>query len=58
MRAHVDAARVAEDLDSADLSGAAGTPSFFINGIRHQGAYDLATLTRQIQLARVRAMLG
>jgi len=58
IRAHVDAGHVAEDLDSADLSGAAGTPSFFINGIRHQGAYDLATLTRQIQLARVRAMMG
>jgi protein-disulfide isomerase len=57
MRAHVGAAHVAEDLDGADLSGAAGTPSFFINGARHRGAYDLATLTHQIELARVRALL-
>jgi Na+/H+ antiporter NhaA len=47
--------QVAEDLDSAELSGAAGTPSFFINGSRHHGAYDLDTLSRQIQLARIRA---
>jgi Na+/H+ antiporter NhaA len=57
MREHVGAAHVAEDLEGADLSGAAGTPSFFINGARHRGAYDLATLTRQIELARVRALL-
>jgi Na+/H+ antiporter NhaA len=50
---HVD-----EDLDSADLSGAAGTPSFFINGGRYRGAYDLATLTHQVQLARVRALVS
>ena len=29
------AARVAEDVDSADLSGVTGTPTFFINGRRH-----------------------
>jgi len=58
MHAHAGAEHVADDLDSADLSGAAGTPSFFINGIRHHGAYDLATLTRQIELARVRALLN
>ena len=28
------AARVAEDVDSADLSGVSGTPTFFINGRR------------------------
>ena len=36
------AARVAEDVDSADLSGVSGTPTFFINGRRHYGAYDIA----------------
>jgi Na+/H+ antiporter NhaA len=58
LHAHAAAEHVADDLDSADLSGAAGTPSFFINGVRHQGAYDLATLTHQIELAKVRALLN
>ena len=58
LRDHAGAEHVAEDLASADLSGAAGTPSFFINGTRHRGAYDLATLTHQVQLARVRATMG
>ena len=47
--------RVAEDVASADASGVAGTPSFFINGRRHQGAYDVATLTAAVQAARKRA---
>src|SRR5205823_4602846 len=29
------AARIAEDIDSADLSGVSGTPTFFVNGRRH-----------------------
>jgi protein-disulfide isomerase len=33
----------------------AGTPTFFINGKRHQGAYDVNTLTREVQSARTRA---
>jgi protein-disulfide isomerase len=47
--------RVANDAESAELSGATGTPTFFINGIRHRGAYDLDTLTKQVQLAHLRA---
>jgi Na+/H+ antiporter NhaA len=47
------APRVARDVASADESGVSGTPTFFINGRRHQGAYDIATLT-----AEVRAALG
>ena len=39
--------RVADDVRSADASGVAGTPTFFINGQRYQGAYDLPTLTRR-----------
>ena len=35
LRRHEGAGRVAEDVDSADLSGVSGTPSFFINGKRH-----------------------
>ena len=36
------AARVARHVESADLSGVAGTPTFFVNGQRHEGPYDLA----------------
>jgi Na+/H+ antiporter NhaA len=49
------AERIAEDVRSADASGVAGTPTFFINGQRYQGAYDLATLTRVVRAARARA---
>ena len=44
--------RVARDVESADLSGVAGTPTFFINGQRHYGAFDLATLSAAIRTAR------
>ena len=50
--------RVAEDVASADTSGVAGTPSFFINGRRHQGAYDVDTLGAAVRAARSRARLG
>jgi Na+/H+ antiporter NhaA len=49
--------RVAEDVASADTSGVAGTPSFFVNGVRHQGAYDIATLTEAVRAAREKARL-
>jgi protein-disulfide isomerase len=52
---HAD--RVAEDVASADASGVAGTPSFFINGRRHQGAYDAETLRAAVRAARARALL-
>jgi Na+/H+ antiporter NhaA len=46
------AGRVADDVASADASGVAGTPGFFINGRRHQGAYDIETLTSAVRRAR------
>jgi Na+/H+ antiporter NhaA len=52
LRKHVRAGRVAEDVDSADLSGVSGTPTFFINGRRHHGAYDVETLTASVKVAR------
>jgi Na+/H+ antiporter NhaA len=57
MRRNVGAAQIAEDVDSAELSGVSGTPTFFINGRRHQGAYDIETLGRAVQFARQRAEL-
>jgi Na+/H+ antiporter NhaA len=55
---HEHAERIAEDVASADASGVAGTPSFFINGRRHQGAYDIDTLTRAVRAARGRARVS
>jgi len=55
---HEGAGRIAEDVDSADLSGVAGTPAFFVNGIRHNGAYDLATLSAAVKGAKARAALA
>jgi Na+/H+ antiporter NhaA len=52
---HTD--RIAEDVATADASGVAGTPSFLINGRRHQGAYDVDTLSRAVRTARGRARL-
>src|SRR5579884_1518850 len=52
---HVGAARIAEDVDGADLSGVSGTPTFFVNGRRYYGAYDLETLARAVRAARARA---
>jgi protein-disulfide isomerase len=56
LREHTGAARVAEDVDSADLSGVSGTPTFFINGRRHHGAYDIATLSAAVRVAGARAL--
>jgi Na+/H+ antiporter NhaA len=54
---HAGAAHVAEDVDSADLSGVTGTPTFFVNGRRHYGAYDIATLSAAVRAAGARATL-
>jgi Na+/H+ antiporter NhaA len=58
LRERVGAARVADDVDSADLSGVSGTPTFFINGRRHYGAYDIATLSAAVHAAGARAVLA
>jgi len=50
------AARIAEDVDSADLSGVSGTPTFFINGRRHYGSYDITALTTAVQAAKAAAL--
>jgi Na+/H+ antiporter NhaA len=50
--------RIAEDVESADLSGVSGTPTFFINGHRHQDAYDIDTLSKAVRLARTRVALN
>ncbi|HEV8649759.1 MAG TPA: Na+/H+ antiporter NhaA [Actinomycetes bacterium] len=58
LRKHTGAARIAQDVDSADMSGVSGTPTFFINGRRHFGAYDIETLSAAVKAARARAALA
>jgi Na+/H+ antiporter NhaA len=58
LRKHVGAYRVAEDIDSADLATVSGTPTFFINGSRYYGAFDLAALKEAVHTAKARAVIG
>ncbi len=55
VRRRVYLERVAEDVQSADISGVSGTPTFFVNGRRHQGVYDIDALTKAIRRAKVLA---
>ncbi|WSS18338.1 Na+/H+ antiporter NhaA [Streptomyces sp. NBC_01190] len=57
LRNHVGRQRVDEDLESADMSGVSGTPTFFVNGRRHHGAYDIASLSASVVAARDRVLL-
>jgi Na+/H+ antiporter NhaA len=58
VRQRENASRIAEDVDSADLSGVSGTPTFFINGRRHYGAYDIGALSRAVKGAGARAAIA
>ncbi|HKH29663.1 MAG TPA: Na+/H+ antiporter NhaA [Gaiellaceae bacterium] len=58
LREHAVAGKVADDVDSADLSGVTGTPTFFVNGRRHHGAYDIATLSAAVRVAGAQAFAG
>ena len=58
LRKHNGRGRLAEDVDSADLSSVSGTPTFFINGQRHYGAYDITTLSAAVKAARARAVIA
>jgi Na+/H+ antiporter NhaA len=52
-RFHDDLKRHVHD---ADLSGVSGTPTFFINGQRHYGAFDIDTLKAAVKVARAQAL--
>ena len=45
-------------MDSADLSGVSGTPTFFVNGKRHHGAYDISTLSDAVRAARAQTLIS
>ena len=51
LAAHTYAGRVREDFLSGIRSGVNGTPTFFINGRRHDGSYDLPTLLAALEAA-------
>ena len=50
---HVHAARVREDFMSGVRSGVNGTPTFYINGTRHDDSYELETLLDALERAAV-----
>jgi protein-disulfide isomerase len=58
LRHHAGTARIAEDIDGADLSGVTGTPTFFVNGHRHYGSFDVSALAAAVQTARARALVA
>jgi Na+/H+ antiporter NhaA/predicted DsbA family dithiol-disulfide isomerase len=57
LRRHAYAGRVARDVESAELSGVSGTPTFFINGRRHYGAYDVDSLASAVKAAKARSLV-
>ncbi|HKX56995.1 MAG TPA: DsbA family protein, partial [Xanthomonadales bacterium] len=49
LETHAWSARVQEDLDSAIRSSSQGTPTFYVNGRRYDGAWDTAALAEALQ---------
>ena len=41
--------RVARDVRSGEASGVRGTPTFFVNGVRHEGAFDAQSLIAALE---------
>jgi protein-disulfide isomerase len=48
---HVQAERVREDFMSGVRSGVNGTPTFYVNGVRHDGSYELESLLAAVENA-------
>jgi protein-disulfide isomerase len=48
---HVHAERVREDFMSGVRSGVNGTPTFYVNGSRHDGGYELDSLLAALEQA-------
>ena len=51
MRAHVHSEKIQASRDGGILSGVAAAPAFFINSIRHESSFGLATLLAAVQAA-------
>jgi protein-disulfide isomerase len=58
LQRHAHSPRVEEDVDSADSSGVTGTPTFFVNERRHDGAYDIDTLSAAVRAAGARSVIA
>lgn len=54
MATHAYAERVGQDFMSGVRSGVNGTPTFFINGRRHDGPHDLVSLLTALQGGLIR----
>ena len=55
MAEHVHAARVHEDFMSGVRSGVNGTPTFYINGVRHDDSYEAEVLLEALERAAASA---
>jgi protein-disulfide isomerase len=51
LAAHLHVPKIREDFMSGVRSGVNGTPTFYINGVRHDGAWDAASLLTALQRA-------
>jgi protein-disulfide isomerase len=51
LKRHVYLGRVARDFASGVRGGVNGTPTFFVNGVRHDGGYGLAELVDAVDRA-------
>jgi Na+/H+ antiporter NhaA len=48
LRDGVHEAAIDADVESAERSGVQGTPAFFVNGVRHDGAHDAKSLAQAL----------
>jgi Na+:H+ antiporter, NhaA family len=49
LEAETFAAEVQADVDSGTAAGVSGTPTFFVNGFRHRGAFDAQSLIAALE---------
>ena len=52
LQQHAHHERVREDFTSGVRSGVNGTPTFFINGYRHEGSWELGPLLKALERVR------
>jgi protein-disulfide isomerase len=58
LRRGVGTGKIEADVDSADRSGVTGTPTFFVNDRRHDGAYDIETLSATVRAAGAHSLIA